>query len=360
MAKTIVGLFDDFNEAQRVVQDLEGAGFNRSDISVVANQTAAIPSGSTASGATDAAGTASAAGTGAATGGLVGGAIGLLTGLGLLVIPGIGPVLAAGTLAATLGSTAVGAGIGAAAGGLIGGLTHAGVPEDEAGYYAEGVRRGGTLVTVNSPDERTDEAVAILNRHNAVDVENRGAAYKQSGYAGYSPQAQPFSAEQIAQERTRYSAPAATGTPSATNMNAANEAVIPIVEEQLEVGKRQVQRGGARIHTTVTERPVQEQVTLREERVSVERRDVDRPVADADMAFKEQTFEVTETAEQAVVAKTAHVVGEVVIGKEATERTETVRDTVRRTDVDVDETAEAADLNTSAGTTTTSTTRSNV
>ncbi len=353
MAKTIVGLFDDFTEAQRVVQDLESAGFNRSDISVVANQTAAVPGGSAATGTTGSEETANAAGAGATTGGLVGGAIGLLTGLGLLVIPGIGPVLAAGTLATALGSTALGAGIGAAAGGLIGGLTHVGVPEEEAGYYAEGVRRGGTLVTVNSPDERTDEAVAILNRHNAVDVENRGASYKQAGYAGYSPQAQPFTAEQITQERTRYAAPAPT---AATNVKATNEAVIPVVEEQLEVGKRQVQRGGARIHTTVTERPVQEQVTLREERVSVERRDVDRPVTDADMAFKEQTFEVTETAEVPVVAKTAHVVGEVVIGKEATERTETVRDTVRRTDIDVDETTEAADLNTSAGAT--STTRS--
>jgi len=112
--------------------------------------------------------------------------------------------------------------------------------------------------------------------------------------------------------------------------------VLPVVEEELQVGKRQVERGGVRVQTTVEERPVEEQVQLREEHVHVERRPVDRPITDVDMAaFKEGTIEMTETAEEAVVNKRARVIEEVVIDKDVQERTETVRDTVRRTDVDV-------------------------
>ncbi len=116
-----------------------------------------------------------------------------------------------------------------------------------------------------------------------------------------------------------------------------NEIVLPIVEEELRIGKRTVERGAANIRTNVTERPVEETVNLREERVTVERHAVDRPVGDAPNAFKEGTIEITEMAEVPVVSKQAHVVEEVVIGKEATERQETVRDTVKRTEVDVSE-----------------------
>jgi uncharacterized protein (TIGR02271 family) len=110
-----------------------------------------------------------------------------------------------------------------------------------------------------------------------------------------------------------------------------------VVEEELQVGKREVERGGVRVESRVEEKPVTEQVQLREERVHVERHPVDRPVTDADKAFREGTLEVTERAEEPVVAKTARVVEEVVVGKQVEEHTETVRDTVRRTDVDVQE-----------------------
>lgn len=115
------------------------------------------------------------------------------------------------------------------------------------------------------------------------------------------------------------------------------EIVVPIIEEELQVGKRQVQSGGARIHTNVIETPIEETVNLREEHVTVDRNVVDRPVTEADAAFQEKTYEVTETAEIPVVAKAARVVEEVVIGKTATDRTETVHDSVRRTDVEVEE-----------------------
>lgn len=345
MSKTVVGLFDDFQDAQTVVRDLTGAGFRRESISIAANQTA---SGYTGNGSDFSAGdspAANAAGKDATVGAGVGGVVGLLVGLGLLTIPGIGPVLAAGPIIAAIGTTAAGAGIGAAAGGIIGGLTHLGVPKEHAEYYAEGVRRGGTLVTVDAPDNMAQQAVDIMNGNGAVDIDTRGASYRSSGYTGYSETAAPYATEDITRERETYRT-ANTGrtgnadamnTGAATNVNAQGETVIPIVEEELVVGKRQVQGGGARIHTYVTERPVDASVTLREEHVTVDRRPVDRAATDADMAFGEKSFDITETSEEAVVGKTSRIVEEVVVGKTATDRTETVRDTVRRTDVEVEE-----------------------
>ena len=116
------------------------------------------------------------------------------------------------------------------------------------------------------------------------------------------------------------------------------DVTLPVIEEQLQVGKREVQSGGVRVHRRVTEKPVEETVTLREEEVNVERRPANREVSQADMAaMRGGTIEVTEMAEQAVVAKQARVVGEVVISKDVAEREETVRDTVRRTDVEVEQ-----------------------
>ena len=361
MSKTVVGLFDDFQDAQAVVRDLTNAGFSRESISIAANKTATGYSGDGSDFNNGASAGAEAAGKDATVGAWVGGGVGLLVGLGLLTIPGIGPILAAGPIIAALGTTAAGAGIGAAAGGIIGGLTHLGVPKEHAEYYAEGVRRGGTLVTVDAADDKAQQAVDIMNGNGAVDIDTRGASYRAGGYTGYSEAASPYAMEDITRERETYrtasmgtSAPAMstgtmnTGTMNTGTTNAQGETVIPIVEEELAVGKRQVQGGGARIHTYVTETPVSEQVTLREEHVTVDRRPVDRAVTDADMAFGEKSFDVTETSEEAVVGKTARVVEEVVVGKTATERTETVSDTVRRTDVEVED---LTDTNVTTGTT---------
>jgi uncharacterized protein (TIGR02271 family) len=122
-----------------------------------------------------------------------------------------------------------------------------------------------------------------------------------------------------------------------TDVRGQGEAVLPVVEEEIDIGKRQVETGGARVHTKIEERPVEEQVNLREEHVHVERRPVDRPVGAADNLFREQSFELTEMAEEAVVQKRARVIEEVVVSKDVQERTETVRDTVRRQDVHVHE-----------------------
>lgn len=113
---------------------------------------------------------------------------------------------------------------------------------------------------------------------------------------------------------------------------------MPVVEEQVDVGKRAVERGRVRVHTHVVERPVEQTVRLRDEEVHVERRSANRPVTASEDAFRERTIEASETDEEAVVEKEARVVEEVVVSKDAVEREETVRDTVRRTEVDVEDT----------------------
>ena len=199
MAKTVVGLFNTTTEAKQVVHDLMNRGFDPNKVSIVANdrgddsdQTYDNPdTGST---------TGSSAVRGAETGAVLGGLAGLLVGLGALAIPGIGPVIAAGPLASAI----AGVGIGAVAGGLIGALVHQGVPEHEAHYYAEGVRRGGTLVTVNASDDTADSAVEIFHMHGAADIDERAARYRDDGYTGYTEHAQPYTDEEILRERARY------------------------------------------------------------------------------------------------------------------------------------------------------------
>jgi uncharacterized protein (TIGR02271 family) len=192
------------------------------------------------------------------------------------------------------------------------------------------VRRGGYVVVVDGIDQdRVDEAVQLLERNGAYDIDERAAQWRASGWRD-DDHAGDLQRADTLQGRT-----------DTRTMQAPTEGktTIPVVEEQLNVGKREVQRGGVRIFTHTTERPVEENVTLREERAHVERRPVDRPATEAELgsAFQEKSVELRETAEEPVVAKTARVVEEVDLGKEVSSRTETVRDTVRRRDVDVEE-----------------------
>lgn len=350
MAKTIVGLFDTFAHAQSAVNDLISAGFNRDDISVVANN--ASGEFGTHDGSHHGVNVSQAGGDavkGAVKGGVYGGLTALAATVALALIPGVGPIAAVGPLSAFLG----GAALGATAGGILGGLTGLGVPEHEAGYYAEGIRRGGTLVTVHADDARASEATSILNRHHPVDMDTRAEYYRSTGFTKYDESLPAYTPSQIEEERTRYAsytAPSttttATTTTSGTSLAAADRTVntgetvsVPVVEEHLAVGKRAVEGGGARIHTRVIETPVTESVNLHEEHVTVDRHAVNRPVTSADLnnAFQETNIELRERTEVPVVAKEARVVEEITVGKTASERTETVSDTVRRTDVDVEE-----------------------
>ena len=184
MTVTISRLYDNYSDAQRAVNELEAAGVPHSDISIVANnadnwyrQDGKVDRDR--DGVDD---RAEGAGTGAGIGAGVGGAAGLLAGLGLLAIPGLGPVVAAGWLAAT----AVGAAAGAATGGIIGALTQAGVSKDDADAYAEGVRRGGTLITARVPDADQGRLDAILDQ-SAVNLKDRRSAWQKSGWSACDP-----------------------------------------------------------------------------------------------------------------------------------------------------------------------------
>jgi uncharacterized membrane protein len=199
MTTTLSALYDNATDAQNAVRDLVNNGFARENISVVASDAAGeyaryegedIPEGETLDGA--------------ATGAVLGGMAGLVVGLAALAIPGVGPVLAAGPIAGALMAAGVGAGVGAIAGGLIGALVDMGVDEEQATYYAEGVRRGGTLVTVQTEDHRVDEAMDILDSYDPVDLEERVSQWQEYGWQGYDPEAEPYTVDEVERERARY------------------------------------------------------------------------------------------------------------------------------------------------------------
>lgn len=193
--KTVVGLFDSLGEAQSATRDLIAAGYSRDDIGVLASDATgewsrykttlegAAPM-STLEGAAPA---SEELGSGVGKGTVVGGLGGLLVGLTELAIPGIGWLAAAGTVATTL----LGAGMGAAAGGLFTEVEKLGVPKDKTGYYAEALRKGGTLVLVRLAEEQVDEAMAIMERHQAVDIEQRAEKWRASGWTGFNEAQNP-------------------------------------------------------------------------------------------------------------------------------------------------------------------------
>jgi hypothetical protein len=200
MTVTISRLYDNHNDAQRAVLRLESAGVPRSDISMVANNSDSWFNTDKVDRDRDGVDDrAEGAGKGAGIGAGVGGTAGLLAGLGLLAIPGLGPVVAAGWLAAT----AVGAAAGAAAGGIVGALTEAGVSAEDAHSYAEGVRRGGTLVSARVADAERSRLDMVLNE-SAINLRDRSAAWRKAGWKSFDPASKPYDGEEIQKERQLY------------------------------------------------------------------------------------------------------------------------------------------------------------
>ena len=195
--RTITALFDTYDHAASAVRAVRDAGIQSADISLIANNV----TGEIAADESDAKEDAAA---GAGVGAVAGGGAGLLAGLGALAIPGIGPVVAGGWLLATAVGALAGAAVGGAAGGLLGALANAGVPEEEAHVYAEGVRRGGTLVSVRADDARADSIAAILRHAEGVDIDARKADYLAEGWDGFDEDAPAYSEEQIRDYRTTY------------------------------------------------------------------------------------------------------------------------------------------------------------
>lgn len=190
---------------------------------------------------------------------------------------------------------------------------------EDAHAYGEGLSRGHFLLTAKVDDDDADEVARILEGSTAVDFDQTQTTWRNEGWTG--------------------AAAAAPSTPaSSTAAASGQEEVIPVYEEQLRVGKREVERGGVRVRSYVVEAPVHEQIGLHEEHVSIERRPVDRVIAAGDAAFEDRDIELTETAEEAVVAKDTVVREEVVVRREGSDRVEDINDTVRHTEVDVEDT----------------------
>jgi hypothetical protein len=190
--QTVTGLYDNYDDARAVVNELEDAGISSSDISIIGRE-----------GETNETHAGEGAATGAGVGAVLGGAGGLLAGLGMLAIPGVGPVVAAGWLAATAAGAAAGAVAGGAAGGIIGSLTSAGVDEEDAHVYAEGVRRGSTLVSVRVDDDQAEVARSVINDNAPVDINARRAMYSEEGWERFDESSPDFTDEELARERDR-------------------------------------------------------------------------------------------------------------------------------------------------------------
>jgi len=249
-------------------------------------------------------------------------------------------------------------------------LRNNGVPSDDAHAYAEGVRRGHTLVAVRCDDNEVDWVVDILDDDDVVDLDERQDAWRSEGWSDHGSGVADvggatatantsagilggagtaggtgMSGQRGLQDESRLSIDDRMMTDDRTQLRGTDtgrDEVIPVAEEELHVGKREVSRGRVRIRSHVVERPVQEQVTLSQERVQVERRPVEGSMRAGTMGndsnlFQERTIDVEERGEEAVVSKEARVVEEVVVRKGADQRTETVSDTVRKTEVEVDD-----------------------
>jgi uncharacterized protein (TIGR02271 family) len=225
--------------------------------------------------------------------------------------------------------------------GIWGAIKRLFMPDEDTHVYAEGIRRSYAMLVVRAGDGDQEQIINLLESQDAVDVETHATNWRQSGWSGVHEGHTAWQGQRSSSIGGLAAATDASAGFAATGATGrGQEEVIPVYEEQLRVGKREVGGGSVRIRTYVVEQPVGDQVHLREERVHVERRPVDRP---ADIAagtaepFRERTIEVTATAEEAVVGKEARVKEEIVVGKDAEERTETVSDTVRRTEVEIND-----------------------
>jgi hypothetical protein len=198
MTTTVTALYDSYTAAKPAVDALEKSGISNSDISIIAHNGdgSIVDKNHTNAGAD--------AGAGAGIGAVVGGAGGVLAGLGMMAIPGVGPVVAAGWLVATAVGAVGGAAVGAAAGGIVGSMTNAGVDEREANLYAEGVRRGGTLVAARVDGDDGLKAREILERYQPIDRVEREAAYRRGGWRAFDETAPLYTAEEIEAERRQY------------------------------------------------------------------------------------------------------------------------------------------------------------
>ena len=246
------------------------------------------------------------------------------------------------------------------------------LPDEDRHVYAEGLSRGGYLLSAHTDEAHYDRVLQILDTDGSVDMDQRETQWRSEGWSGYNRagtagtagMASTAATEGLMGTRagattagtsatgTRSTAStAATGTTASTASTYGEAGVAPVgrgtaatdgeslevAEERLRVGKRDVNHGRVRLRSYVVETPVHESVQLRSENVNVSRRPVDRPLTAGDNAFRDRTIEAEEHAEEAVISKEARVVEEVSLNKTAANRTQEINDTVRRTEVEVDD-----------------------
>ncbi|UQZ35132.1 hypothetical protein C2I18_17320 [Paenibacillus sp. PK3_47] len=365
MNKKIVGVFYTEHEASSAIEDLKNHGFLTEDISVIARNKRDVEAISDETGTKAPEGMAS----GAATGGILGGLTGLLAGIGALAIPGIGPIIAAGPIAATLTGAAVGAGTG----GLVGGLIGLGIPEDEAQTYDNYVDEGRILVMVDADSSQVNDVYTVFRNHNSANADRYvdedvtagrdsvrdtvDAAFNGSGLEGRTDtgldtmNSAPVNGLSQADALDGVDRPGMTGdvysgsrqgidTPlpetGALNLNNEDEArKLRLREEQLDVSKNRVQAGEVEIRKEVIEEQKTINVPVSHEEIVIERRAVNND-SSATPIGADETIRIPVSEEQVEVHKNTVVTGEVDVHKREVQETEQVRDTVRREEARVD------------------------
>ncbi|WP_151733090.1 YsnF/AvaK domain-containing protein [Paenibacillus tengchongensis] len=368
MNKKIVGVFYTEHEASSAIEDLKARGFQTEDISVIARNKDDVESISNETGTKAPEGIAS----GAATGGVLGGVTGLLAGIGALAIPGIGPIIAAGPIAATLAGAAVGAGTG----GLVGGLIGLGIPEDEAETYDSYVDEGRILVMVDADDSEAGQVYAVFRKHNSAnsdryltdindntaDTAGRSvndtvdAAFNGSGLEGRhdtgldtmnsAAQGVPETRNLADVDRPGMTGDAYSGTrhgmaaepadlSAPVNDLEEDERKLRLREEQLDVSKNRVQTGEVNVRKEIVEEQKTINVPVSHEEIVIERRPVSGDTA-AGTIGQEETIRIPVSEEKVEVSKNTVVTGEVDIHKREVQSTEQVKDTVKREEARVD------------------------
>lgn len=302
---TVVGLFKNKDSAECAFDALSERGYESDDADVIMSDKTRDQyySGENAEETELGSKALEGAGAGSAIGGTLGAIVAGVAAIGTSVLlPGLGLVVA-GPLAAAL----VGAGAGGLAGGLVGALIGYGIPEEHAEVYESGIKSGGVVLRVNP--KNADDARYIADK------------WKSCGGANIYSNAETMT----------------TANARGAAASGAGKVAIPVIEEELQVGKRAVGAGGVRVETEIDERQVNEAVNLKKENINVERHPVNRPATQEDLdKTAEGKVTIPLVEEVPVVAKEARVVEEIVVEKDVAQHTETISDKVRRTDVDVE------------------------
>ncbi|MDB5120650.1 MAG: hypothetical protein JWN56_1868 [Sphingobacteriales bacterium] len=278
MSQTVIGIFDNENEAQQAVQNLCNRGFNREDVDIASRGTTSNTNSSSNDDDDDS--------------------------------------------------------FGHSISNFFGSLF--GNDDDNTSKYAEVAKRGVTVTVHARSEDEAELAADLLDEYGAVNVDERASQYRSNSGSNLSDTDRDYNKTNLSGSNL------SDRTTDTDNTDDTTARSIPIIEENLEVGKREVESGGARIRSRIVEKPVEENVRLRTERVNVERNPVNRQATDADFnTFKEGTIEMTEHKEVPVVEKEAWVKEEISLNKDVEEREETIRDTVRSTEVDVENLSES-------------------